>query len=104
MISKYLQKGDLILIEGRLQTRSWEDANGNQRKRTEIVAENIQLPPKNMSRGGTARPTRKPQKKKKRRNTVEEPKEEDIPVIEEEEIEEKNETNEGDIEVEDIPF
>lgn len=95
IVSRYLNKGSLILVEGRLQTRSWEDSSGNQRKTTEIVAENIQLPPKNMDKG-RARPTRKPQKSKKTRG-------QDIPVIEEEEIEEGGEEEE-EIKVEDIPF
>ncbi len=93
IVSRYLKKGSLILVEGRLQTRSWEDSSGNQRKTTEIVAENIQLPPKNMNQG-KARPTRKPQRQKSTR-------EQDIPVIEEEEIEEGDEEE---IKVEDIPF
>ena len=35
---QYLSKGRQVYIEGRLQTRSWEDKQGNQRKTTEIVA------------------------------------------------------------------
>lgn len=38
-ISKYFQKGSEICIEGRLQTRKWEDKDGNKRKTTEIVIE-----------------------------------------------------------------
>lgn len=45
--SKYLQKGSLVLVEGRLQTRSWDDAKtGVKRYKTEIVGENIQFGPK----------------------------------------------------------
>jgi len=44
--SQYLTKGSLVLIEGRLQTRSWQDQAGNQRSRTEIIGERIQLGPK----------------------------------------------------------
>ncbi len=43
--SQYLKKGGLVFVEGRLTTRSWNDASGNKRYRTEIVAENIQLVP-----------------------------------------------------------
>ncbi len=43
--SQYLNKGKLILVEGRLQTRSWEDQNGNKKYRTEIIAENMQMGP-----------------------------------------------------------
>lgn len=35
---QYLSKGSLVYIEGRLQTRHWEDQDGNKRSSTEIVA------------------------------------------------------------------
>jgi len=35
---EYLSKGSLVYIEGRIQTRQWEDQNGNKRYTTEIVA------------------------------------------------------------------
>jgi single-strand DNA-binding protein len=41
--NEYLRKGRLVYIEGRIQTRSWEDQNGNKRYITEIVANNMQL-------------------------------------------------------------
>lgn len=44
--SKFLAKGGLAFIEGRMQTRSWQDKTGQNRKTTEIVAENIQLGPR----------------------------------------------------------
>ncbi len=39
--AQYLTKGSKVYIEGRLQTRSWDDQSGNKRYRTEIVAENM---------------------------------------------------------------
>jgi single-strand DNA-binding protein len=39
----YLRKGRTVYIEGRIQTRSWEDQNGNKRHITEIVASNMQM-------------------------------------------------------------
>jgi len=39
----FLTKGTTVLVEGRLETRSWEDKDGNARKVTEIIAENIQF-------------------------------------------------------------
>jgi single-strand DNA-binding protein len=39
----YLAKGRQVFVEGRLQTRSWEDRDGNKRWTTEIVASNMQL-------------------------------------------------------------
>ncbi len=41
--SKYLQKGKLVYIEGKLRTRSFEDKEGNKRYTTEIVAENFTM-------------------------------------------------------------
>jgi len=40
---EYLTKGRQIFIEGRVQTRSWEDRDGNKRWTTEIVAANMQM-------------------------------------------------------------
>jgi len=44
--SRYLKKGQLILIEGRLQTNSWDDQNGVKHYKTEIVADNMQMGPR----------------------------------------------------------
>lgn len=46
IVNQYLRKGSLVLVEGRLQTRSWDDQAGNKRYRTEIIAERIQLGPR----------------------------------------------------------
>ena len=40
---EYLHKGSQVYIEGRLQTRSWEDREGNRRYTTEIVAQSMQM-------------------------------------------------------------
>ena len=40
---EYLRKGSPIYIEGRIQTRSWEDRDGNKRYTTEIVAQSMQM-------------------------------------------------------------
>ena len=40
---KYLSKGRQILVEGRLQTRKWEDKDGNKRYTTEVVAQRIEF-------------------------------------------------------------
>jgi len=40
--AQYLKKGSMVLIEGRLQTRSWE-SDGVKKYRTEIVADRVQL-------------------------------------------------------------
>ncbi len=49
---QYLQKGSQLLVEGRVQTRSWDDTDGKKKYRTEIIAENIQLG--NRPQGGSA--------------------------------------------------
>ncbi len=41
--SEYLTKGRLVFIEGRLQTRSWDDQNGQKKYKTEVVCSNMQL-------------------------------------------------------------
>ena len=40
---EYLIKGSLVYIEGRLQTRKWQDKDGNDRYTTEIVGERMQM-------------------------------------------------------------
>ncbi len=75
--SQFMAKGSLVLIEGRIQNRSWEDKTGAKRYITEIIGENFQLGPKSGEKIA-------PQPKD----------EEDIPVIED-----------GDeIDIKDIPF
>ena len=41
--SDYLKKGQLVLVEGRIQIRSFEDQTGQRRWATEVVARNLQL-------------------------------------------------------------
>ena len=41
LAQKYLHKGSLIYIEGRLKTRSWEDKEGNKKFATEVVGDNL---------------------------------------------------------------
>lgn len=40
---EYLAKGKQVYIEGRLQTREWEDRDGNKRRTTEIIAGTMQM-------------------------------------------------------------
>ena len=39
----YVKKGQLLFVEGRLQTRKWEDRNGVERRTTEVVTENLTM-------------------------------------------------------------
>jgi single-strand DNA-binding protein len=41
--AQYLKKGQQVLIEGRLQTRSWDGKDGEKKYRTEIIADNVQF-------------------------------------------------------------
>ena len=43
IVSEYLKKGSQVYVEGRLQTRKWEDKTGNDRYTTEIVANEMQM-------------------------------------------------------------
>lgn len=52
IIHRYLKKGSLALIEGRLQTRNWLDQQGNKHWRTEVIAERIQLGPRSIGGAG----------------------------------------------------
>lgn len=86
-IAKYLSKGSSVMIEGRIQTRSWDGQDGKTRYNTEIIGQNIQFGPK-ASNQKQGKPTKNSNKNQGNN------KEEDIPVIEEDD----------DIDVEDIPF
>ncbi len=44
--NQYLQKGRMVLVEGRLQFRSWENSQGQKRSVLEVVATNIQFMPR----------------------------------------------------------
>ena len=41
LAQKYLHKGSLVYIEGRLKTRSWEDKDGHKKFATEIIGDNL---------------------------------------------------------------
>ena len=45
-IAQYMKKGSSILVEGRLQTRSWDAADGSKKYRTEIIVDAFQFGPK----------------------------------------------------------
>jgi len=82
--SQYLQKGSLVLIEGRIETRSWEDPSGNRRFRTEVIAERMQLGPRSAGKSF-------PEEKEKEKESSQE----EIPIIEE---------GSEEIDIKDIPF
>lgn len=53
LVSQYLKKGSSVLIEGRMQTRSW-DQDGVKKYRTEVIAEKMQFGPKAGNTSGGA--------------------------------------------------
>ena len=57
LVNQYLRKGQSALVEGRLQTRSWDSQDGKKQYRTEIIADRVQFGPKAGSvSGGYAAP------------------------------------------------
>ncbi len=50
--SQYLSKGRQVLVEGRLQERSWESSDGQKRSKMEIVANNVKFLGKRSDGGG----------------------------------------------------
>lgn len=54
IVSQYLKKGSSALVEGRIQTRSWDGQDGVKKYKTEIVAERIQFGPR--TGGGAGMP------------------------------------------------
>ena len=43
IVEQYLRKGSQVYVEGRIQTRKWQDSDGNDRYTTEIVANEMQM-------------------------------------------------------------
>jgi len=50
--AQYLKKGSSVLVEGRMQTRSWDAQDGQKKYRTEIVADRVQFGPRRDGGGG----------------------------------------------------
>lgn len=88
---QYLSKGNLLMVEGRLQTRNWQDKSGVKHWTTEIIAENMQMGPRS---GFSSKQSSDSSKQEKEPQKQEESTEE-IPIIEEDAEE---------IDLKDIPF
>jgi len=105
--SRYLNKGSLVMIEGRIRTRNWTNNQGVKQYKTEIVAETMQLGPKG---AGSATGGSSNYGKFNRPEPQPEPKENEIPVIQEDYSPAENgpvtfEDGAADeIDVKDIPF
>lgn len=57
LAQKYLHKGSLVFIEGRLRTRTWEDKDKNRRFSTEIVGDNLVMLDKRKDNGTEFQPS-----------------------------------------------
>lgn len=91
---QYLRKGSKVFLEGRLQTRSWQDQSGTKKYMTEVIAENMQmLDRKPQSNAQGASPVMPPQAA----NQPAPPQPEEIPTIQIDE-------NQDEVKIEDIPF
>mgnify|MGYP001567226373 FL=1 len=79
IVAQYIKKGQSVLVEGRMQTRSWDDASGVKKYRTEIVADRVQFGPKagsgNLDKRGEDATAKSPEPLK----TIEYPEEESNP-------------------------
>jgi single-strand DNA-binding protein len=51
---EYLKKGQLVYLEGRLQTRSWEDDSGTKKYRTEVIGNEITMLGKKVGTGSAS--------------------------------------------------
>ncbi|PIR88013.1 MAG: single-stranded DNA-binding protein [Candidatus Harrisonbacteria bacterium CG10_big_fil_rev_8_21_14_0_10_45_28] len=87
--SKFLLKGQMVLIEGRIQTRSYDGKDGAKRYVTEIVAERVQFGPKAGGSGGSV-----PSEERTPASGSKAPEVEEIPTI----------NIDDDIKEEDLPF
>lgn len=81
--AQYLKKGSMALVEGRIQTRSWDADDGSKRYRTEIVADRVQFGPRGGSNQGNRSSSQGSGSQKEELKTIEYPEEEinpdDIP-------------------------
>lgn len=102
--NQYLKKGTQVFIEGRLQTRSWDAADGQKKYRTEIIADNMIMLQRAASQSGSYQPSSAPSQSSPRPSAPTAPAApasveqaapaEELPTIQQGE----------DVSVEDIPF
>ena len=86
---QYLRKGNGVFVEGRIQTRSWDDKDGTKKYKTEIIADRIQFGPKSggapmgdASSGASSQEVKgkgKPEKMEETLETIEYPEEDTNP-------------------------
>jgi len=81
IVGQFLLKGSLILIEGRIRTRTWQNQQGQSQKTTEIIGERIQLGPRptSIEKEFTKKPPEAVKQKLPEIDIEEEVKAEDLP-------------------------
>jgi single-strand DNA-binding protein len=89
IVSQFLRKGSSVLVEGRMQTRSWDAADGQKKYRTEIVADRVQFGPRSSGAPASVTPSS---------STKSSEDKQEVPPIESIEYPEEN------INLDDIPF
>lgn len=89
--TQYLKKGAIVLIEGRLQTRTWADKQNQNHRTTEIICERLQLGPRAT---GTSAGALMQSEKKDAGAPVQAPAPEEIPTVD----------IEDDVKMDDLPF
>lgn len=98
LASQFLSKGSLVMIEGRLQTRTWKDNNNQNHRVTEVVCEAIQFGPRSTNTAGSTGAPRQAEKKSQAapvaNGEFEDSLEENIPQI----------SIDEEIKAEDLPF
>lgn len=104
--NQYLKKGGLVMIEGRIQTRTWTDSNNNKKYFTEVVAEGLQLGPRTASTGNIVSDIKNhPTNANSPEQTNPRQKDDDIPIIDADDpISSGVEEDEVKIKEEDLPF
>ncbi|MGE4554804.1 MAG: single-stranded DNA-binding protein [Candidatus Paceibacterota bacterium] len=103
LCSQYLSKGRLVLVEGRIRTRTWVDQNGTKRYRTEIIAENIKFGPRKEEAETIKTPEEIMTPPEESLEIPQEETTEDLPIVDASSKEDFNQQEEG-IDLEDIPF
>ncbi len=82
-INQYMKKGSGIYVEGRIQTRSWDAADGTKKYRTEVVADRVQFGPKRDGLAASAQGSGEPKQEAPPVDTIDYPEEtvnvDDIP-------------------------
>ncbi|MBI5401727.1 single-stranded DNA-binding protein [Candidatus Wolfebacteria bacterium] len=95
--SQFLSKGSMVMIEGRLRSRTWQNQQGQNQKTTEVISEKLQLGPRSagFNKGTAAQPVSQKEGLSADRQGIDTAPQTDLPQID---------INEEEIKSEDLPF